>query len=187
MSSAKPAVVVSIRLDGLGTKPAVQSGSGPISDDQLAYYAATSPIYALFTDSAGRPLWLGRTRRNATVAQFIALAVRDRGCGLCGASVQRCEAHHLVPWNAPQRRQPGPAVRAVPPPTSPTQPHHVPASRTQRANRLAHQTGHGGRNPTTPAGIRTTGVGDDRQPCPEWGLPGEGEPIGGRLGDVMRP
>ena len=101
-SGAKPPVVVSVRLDDLGNKPATQHGTGPISDELLAtYLTAGSPIYALFTDAKGRPLWLGRTRRHATVAQFLALAVRDRGCVLCGASPQRCQAHHLVPWNAP--------------------------------------------------------------------------------------
>jgi hypothetical protein len=95
-------VVVSIRLDDLGNKPAVQHGTGPINDELLAeYVAAGSAIYALLTDSAGRPLWLGRSRRHATVAQFLALAVRDRGCVLCGASIQRCQAHHLTPWNSP--------------------------------------------------------------------------------------
>jgi hypothetical protein len=101
-TGSKPPVVVSIRFDDLGYKPAIQHGTGPISDELLAQYvAAGSPAYALFTDSAGRPLWLGRTRRHATVAQFLALAVRDRGCVLCGASTQRCQTHHLIPWNSP--------------------------------------------------------------------------------------
>ncbi len=101
---SKPPVVVSIRLDDLGNKPATQHGSGPISDELFAeYVAAGLPIYALFTDSLGQPLWLGRTRRHAAVAQYLALAVRDRGCVRCGASPQRCEAHHLVPWNAPAK------------------------------------------------------------------------------------
>ncbi len=60
-------------------------------------------LHALFTDAAGRPLWLGRTRRHATVAQFLTRTVRDRGCVPCGASVQRCEAHHVVPRNAPAK------------------------------------------------------------------------------------
>jgi hypothetical protein len=103
-SGSKPPVVVSIRLDDLGVKPAIQHGSGPISDELFAeYVAAGSPIYALFTDSRGQPLWLGRTRRHATMAQYLALAVRDGGCVLCGATIQRCQAHHLVPWNAPAK------------------------------------------------------------------------------------
>ncbi len=92
-SGSKPPVVVSIRLDDLGNKPATQHGSGPISDELFAeYVAAGSPIYALFTGSQGQPLWLGRTRRHSTMAQYLALAVRDCGCVLCGASIQRCQA-----------------------------------------------------------------------------------------------
>jgi hypothetical protein len=100
-SGSKPPVVVSIRLDDLGNKPATQHGSGPISDELFIEYFTGSPIYALFTDAKGQPLWLGRTRRHATTAQYLALAVRDRGCVLCGASIQRCQAHHLIPWNSP--------------------------------------------------------------------------------------
>ena len=45
-------IVVSIRLDDLGNKPATQHATGPISDELLAsYLAAGSPIYALFTDA----------------------------------------------------------------------------------------------------------------------------------------
>jgi len=99
-AGSKPTVVVSIGLDDPELKPAIQHGTGPISDDVFNEYVARSPVFALFTDANGRPLWLGRTRRHATVAQFLTLAVRDRGCVLCGASVSRCEAHHLIPWNA---------------------------------------------------------------------------------------
>ncbi len=103
-SGSKPPVVVSIRLDDLGNKPATQHGTGPISDEMLAeYVAAGSPVYAMFTCTNGQPLWLGRTRRQATMAQYLALAVRDGGCVLCGASIQRCQAHHLIPWNSPAK------------------------------------------------------------------------------------
>jgi hypothetical protein len=98
---SKPVVVVSIGLDDLGTTPATQHGTGPISDDLFARYVAGSPIHAMFTNSNGQPLWLGRTRRHATAAQFLALAVRDGGCVRCGVSPQRCEVHHVMPWNAP--------------------------------------------------------------------------------------
>jgi hypothetical protein len=101
---SKPPIVVSIRLDDLGVKPATQHGTGPISNELFQeYVAAGSPIYALFTDSNAQPLWLGRTRRHASVAQYLALVVRDGACVRCGASPQRCQAHHLIPWNAPAK------------------------------------------------------------------------------------
>jgi hypothetical protein len=103
-SGSKPPIVVSIPLDDLGVKPATQHGTGPIGNELFQQYvAAGSPIYTLFTDLNDHPLWLGRSRRHASVAQYLALVVRDRGCVCCGASPQRCQAHHLIPWNAPAK------------------------------------------------------------------------------------
>ncbi len=50
---SKHIVVVSIPLDDVGTTPATQHGTGPISDELFTRYVAGSPIYALFTDSQG--------------------------------------------------------------------------------------------------------------------------------------
>lgn len=80
-----------------------QIGSGPISDDLMAEYAAAGDLSLLFEGVDGRPLWLGRLRRHASSAQFLALVVRDRGCVLCGAAFQQCQAHHVVPWHAPAK------------------------------------------------------------------------------------
>ncbi|MEZ5168528.1 MAG: HNH endonuclease signature motif containing protein [Acidimicrobiales bacterium] len=49
-------------------------------------------------DGPGRPIWVGRDERNATIAQWRALIARDRGCVGCGADPNRCEAHHIVFW-----------------------------------------------------------------------------------------
>ncbi|RMH81847.1 MAG: HNH endonuclease, partial [Actinomyces sp.] len=46
----------------------------------------------------GRPLWLGRSRRLADTAQRIALALRDRGCVVCGAPFAHTHAHHVEPY-----------------------------------------------------------------------------------------
>ena len=50
------------------------------------------------TDSA--PLWLGRTRRLASLQQRLALAAMDRGCVYPGCDVpaMRCEVMHLHDW-----------------------------------------------------------------------------------------
>ncbi len=63
-AGSKPVAVVSITLDDLDVRPATQHGTGPIAVDLFMHYVATSPIYALFADSTGEPLWLGRTRRH---------------------------------------------------------------------------------------------------------------------------
>ncbi len=80
-----------------------QLGSGPLPADVVADYLKSSPISVLVRGCDGSPLWLGRARRRATDQQFLALAVRDRGCVLCRANITRCEAHHIMPWTAPGR------------------------------------------------------------------------------------
>lgn len=47
---------------------------------------------------AGRPLWLGRSQRLASDAQWLARIVADRGCTDCGAGPQRCQMHHVERW-----------------------------------------------------------------------------------------
>ena len=48
------------------------------------------------------PLWLGRTARTATKAQWLALVARDRTCRHPGCSrpPSWCDAHHLAEWQA---------------------------------------------------------------------------------------
>ncbi len=52
-------------------------------------------------DTTGEILFHGRSKRFATPAQIRALIARDRGCVLCTAHPNRCEAHHLTPWESP--------------------------------------------------------------------------------------
>jgi hypothetical protein len=63
--------------------------------DRIACVAGITPM---IFDGPGRPIWVGRDHRSATVAQWRALIARDRGCVGCGADANRCEAHHIVPW-----------------------------------------------------------------------------------------
>ncbi len=103
----RPCVVVTIGVDDLNSdddrSAARQVGTGPISDSLLADYASVGDLSVLLQAANGRPLWLGRLRRHASAAQFLALAVRDRGCVMCGAAFQRCQAHHVIPWHAPAK------------------------------------------------------------------------------------
>ena len=51
-------------------------------------------------DGKGQPIWVGRDRRFPTEAQIKAIIARDqtcRGTG-CAAGPERCEIHHIVPW-----------------------------------------------------------------------------------------
>jgi 5-methylcytosine-specific restriction protein A len=58
----------------------------------------TTQIVGHVVDGNGRPLWLGRRRRLASVDQWLHLVVRDRGCTDCGAEPVNCEAHHVQEW-----------------------------------------------------------------------------------------
>ena len=49
-------------------------------------------------DGKGQPIWVGRDHRHATEAQIKAIIARDRHCTGCAAGADRCEIHHIVPW-----------------------------------------------------------------------------------------
>lgn len=184
-NGARPAVVASISLDKLldpanGSCVGEQLGSGPLTDAQLlALLDDANPIRLLITAMTGEPLWLGRSKRHASAAQFIALAIRDRGCVLCGAAIDRCIAHHILPYNAPV---PGPTDldnlvllcaschhhRVHNPEqtierdaagrwrTRPALPHEIPPTRPEPRGRPE-------RRPATPPGPETPAKGDPRQ------------------------
>jgi len=103
--TGRPTVVVTVTLDkligGAPDQSAEQIGTGPIADRVLAQYLAHGELVGLLFDTRGQPLWLGRKRRHASMAQYLALVVRDKGCVLCGANATRCHAHHRMPWHAP--------------------------------------------------------------------------------------
>ncbi len=108
--AARPAVVVTfdgnaLVNDDAAPVTATQLGTGPISGGLLNEYLARGSLSVLVQGLNGEPLWFGRARRRASASQFLALAVRDKGCVLCRAGLDRCDAHHLTPWSAPGRGQ----------------------------------------------------------------------------------
>ena len=78
-------------------------GTATVPAAVLDHLACVSPLVGMIFGQQGEILWQGRHVRHATAAQFLALIVRDKGCVLCGADPQLCEAHHLIPWTAPLR------------------------------------------------------------------------------------
>lgn len=113
-AGSRPVTVVTVGIDRLlagGHRPATADtapsqageliGSGALPDSLLATIIAESDVVGLIFGRKGELLWQGRRVRNATVAQWLALVVRDGGCVLCGAAPSRCAAHHLMPWDAP--------------------------------------------------------------------------------------
>ena len=78
-------------------------GTGYLPDTVLERYACGSIIGGTVFNERGEVLWHGRQRRFATPAQFTALIARDNGCVLCGRSPRFCQAHHMMPFNAPAK------------------------------------------------------------------------------------
>ncbi len=78
-------------------------GTGPIPTHVLERFACGADIFGVVFGGDGQPLWHGRKVRTVTDAQWRALIARDRHCVLCHAAPSWCEAHHIVPWQAPAR------------------------------------------------------------------------------------
>ena len=70
----------------------------PIAPSELLKVALAADILPALFDTKAQPLWLGHKTRTATVAQRVALAIRDRGCVICGAANSYCQAHHVIHW-----------------------------------------------------------------------------------------
>lgn len=74
-------------LDGTTAPDSVLEEIGPAAD-----------VIGHIFDGNGQPLWQGRSKRLATVAQWRSLIVASRGCTRCAADIDRCQAHHLREW-----------------------------------------------------------------------------------------
>ncbi|MGJ0118253.1 DUF222 domain-containing protein [Williamsia sp. MIQD14] len=77
------------------------TGSQMPVEDVVELARRNSTLFAIL-DPVGLPLYLGRTKRLATMAQRIADWLRSRGCTFpgCRVAVTRTQAHHLREWLA---------------------------------------------------------------------------------------
>ncbi len=75
-------------------------GAGPVPPAILDNLSPDTRIHGALFDANGEVLWLGRSRRHASIAQHLAVAIRDRGCVLCRAPMHRCDDHHINEWKA---------------------------------------------------------------------------------------
>ncbi|WP_328859057.1 HNH endonuclease [Williamsia herbipolensis] len=95
-------VVATMTLDELiamsGVADTMTASQMPVED--LVDLAKENNALLGILDPTGMPLYLGRTRRLATVAQRIAEWLRSRGCTFPGCRVAqtRTQAHHLDEW-----------------------------------------------------------------------------------------
>lgn len=97
---------ISLTVDDLSAdqiRATVLDSDGYLPSSVLEKYGCCSTIAGTVFDEQGEVLWHGQKKRNATPSQFAALVARDKGCVLCSASVDKCQAHHLMPYNAPGR------------------------------------------------------------------------------------
>ncbi|MEZ5166733.1 MAG: DUF222 domain-containing protein [Acidimicrobiales bacterium] len=68
----------------------------PLPKAVLDQIRCTAGATAMLFDGPGRPIWLGRDHRHATIAQWRALIARDRGCVAAGRIRTGAEAHHIL-------------------------------------------------------------------------------------------
>ena len=74
------------------------SGTGPVPLSVLAELSPDTRLTGMIFAGEGQPLWMGRSLRLANAHQHLAIAVRDRGCVVCGVPMHRCEIHHIREW-----------------------------------------------------------------------------------------
>ena len=73
-------------------------GGEALPQTVLERLACMSTVTPLIFDGEGQPLWVGRDRRFPSQAQIKAIIARDQHCRGCAAGPERCEIHHIVPW-----------------------------------------------------------------------------------------
>ncbi|MDE0492900.1 MAG: HNH endonuclease [Acidimicrobiaceae bacterium] len=74
-------------------------GVGPVPASVLDSISPDDRLVGAIFGGNGQPLWLGRMERLANLAQYVAVALRDRGCVLCRAPMHRCRLHHVDEWD----------------------------------------------------------------------------------------
>ncbi len=74
-------------------------GVGPVPPSVLDSISPDDFLVGAIFGGNGQPLWLGRMERLANTAQYVAVALRDRGCVLCRAPMHRCRLHHVDEWD----------------------------------------------------------------------------------------
>ena len=74
-------------------------GVGPVPPSVFDRISPDDRLVAAIFGGNGQPLWLGRMERLANIDQYVAVALRDRGCVLCRAPMHRCRLHHVDEWD----------------------------------------------------------------------------------------
>ena len=91
------------QLAGRDLSPITTIDGKPLPQSFVEDIAGDANFIAQLFSEDGELLWQGRESRLATPAQIRGLTSRDKGCVQCQAPVERCVAHHLLPWEAPRK------------------------------------------------------------------------------------
>ena len=75
-------------------------GTGPVPPSVLDRISPDALVAGIIYDGEGRPLRLGRTIRIGSGDQYLAIAMRDRGCVTCRAPMHHCQLHHIDEFDA---------------------------------------------------------------------------------------
>ena len=70
-----------------------------MSSETARQLCCDATLTVIVTDGDGSPLDAGRSRRDPTRKQRLAVIARDRRCVGCGAPARRCQIHHVRWWS----------------------------------------------------------------------------------------
>ena len=73
-------------------------GVGAIARSELERLGCDSELFGILFDQRGLPLYHGRKTRSVSPQQWRVLLARDKGCVICGAHPNWCQAHHVKYW-----------------------------------------------------------------------------------------
>ena len=74
-------------------------GLGAIARSELERLGCDTETYGILFDQRGLPLYHSRKTRRVSPQQWRVLLARDRGCVICGAHPNLCQAHHVKYWS----------------------------------------------------------------------------------------
>ena len=97
VTTSKPATIVVFDIDKY---EAEMLNHGPVPVTASLFEDVRRSLYLYFKTAKGEILKFGRARRDPTIAQRLAVMIRDQHCqfGNCETPASMCDVHHLNEW-----------------------------------------------------------------------------------------